>query len=773
MVDDIVKKITSKFILWFDEIDKSSIPMVGGKGANLGEMVKIGMPVPDGFAVNTVAFEHFLKMNMLDSEISDIISGCDVDDTEQLNGASARIKRRIIDSDMPLSIRQEVTRAYDSLSVAKELPEEMKQFLSAGRDMAIVAVRSSATTEDLADASFAGQQASFLNVKGIPYLMDAIKRCWASLYEPRAIFYRNMKGFKHASISVIVQKMVNSEKSGVTFTVNPSTGEDTVIHEATWGLGESLVLGRVNPDMYAVSKGTMEIIDRKIGKKEMKHVRDIGTERTVEIPVPDDRQDVQVLSDGEVKELTEYALKLEKHYHKPQDIEWAIERSKIYIVQTRPVTAVGGKVKGNLMEGAILEGIAASPGSATGPVKVASSVDDASRVEKGDVLVTEMTSPEFVPAMSKCVAIVTEKGGTTSHAAIVSREMGLPCIVGAKDATRILKEGQIVTVDGGNGVVYDGKVTVGEPEKTEIARKTVKVKKRKDIKPIRAPKKPKLYMNLGMVEKIDEYKDLPFEGIGLMRIEFIIAALGKHPKALIEEGRSDEYVDALKDGISKVASAVHPRPVIVRFSDLKTNEYNDLEGGDRFEPKEENPMIGWRGASRFVSDEFNDVFRLECKAVREVREQSDNVWVMLPFVRTIQEMAECMEIIKDEGLKRGEDFKVWIMAEVPSVVILADEFAQVCDGISIGSNDLTQLILGVDRDSEILNRLGYFNEQDDAVKSAIKQLIEKGHKNGCRVSICGQAPSEYPEFVKFLVKSGIDSISVNPDVVESTKKLIS
>ncbi len=751
-------KKSSKYVIWFKDLKKDSLPEAGGKGANMGEMVSIGMPVPGGFVVSTSAFEHFLESNKLNDDINKLISNCDVDDTDSLNNTSDRIKRRIMDADYPLTVKQEIKRVYDKLSVKRDinLPEDMS-IMSIGKDMAIVAVRSSATTEDLKTASFAGQQASFLNVKGVPYLLDAVKRCWASLYEPRAIFYRAKKGFKEASIAVIVQRMVNADKAGVTFTIDPSSGEDVVIHEAAWGLGESLVLGKVNPDMYKVSKDSMEILEKNIGRKDKMHVRDISTEKTVEIDVPEDKREEQVLTEDEVKELTRHALKLEEHYSGPQDIEWAIERGNVHILQTRPVTT-GNKEfkKGDPVKGAdvILSGIAASPGAATGVVKIVRTVEESEKIEKGDVLVTEMTSPEFVPAMSKCVAIVTEKGGTTSHAAIVSREMGIPCIVGADDALKKLGNGKTVTVDGTNGIVYDGdvEIDIGKDETTDVE--------------IDSDHKPKIYMNLGVPEKIDDYKDLPFEGIGLMRIEFVIAELGIHPKSLIDDGKAHEYSEVLKNAIEKVASAVHPRPVVVRFSDFKTNEYDELKGGSEFEPKEENPMLGWRGVSRFVSPEFEDVFRLECKAVKFVREKYNNVWVMLPFVRTVDETMKCMDIIEDEGLERGDDFMVWIMAEVPSVVFLASEFAKICDGISIGSNDLTQLVLGVDRDSEILNKLGYFEEENPAVKRAISQLIREAHENDCIVSICGQAPSENMEFIKFLVEEKIDSISVNPDVVE-------
>lgn len=802
-----------KFILWFDEMDKSSINMAGGKGANLGEMVAMELPIPEGFVVNTVAFEHFIRMNKLGAAIEGLIAACNVDDTKQLNETSAHIKRRIIGAEYPLTIKQEITRVYNELSISRDIkiPAALG-LISAGREMATVAVRSSATTEDLPTASFAGQQASFLNVKGVPYLLDAVKRCWASLYEARAIFYRAKKGFEHASIAVIVQRMVNADKAGVTFTVDPSTGEDVIIHEACWGLGESLVLGRVNPDRYIVSKKNGALLEKTIGTKETMHTRDIGTEQTVEVRVPEQKRNAQVLTDREVAGLTKYAIVIENHYNVPQDIEWAIKKSKIYILQTRPVTTVGVKKqakrkKAGAEEEVLLKGIGASPGIVSGTVKIITSTKDAESVVKGDILVAEMTSPDLVPTMSKCVAIVTEKGGTTSHAAIVSREMGIPCVVGAKEATAQLRQGSVITVDGTSGIIYKGKIELElveeqlaekeeEPaKKEEQAKMDVKEEIEKlekmereleeNIEDMEKPVKPavkkslkekakiKVYMNLGIPEKIDEYKQLPFEGIGLMRIEFIIAGLGTHPNALIKNGLSQNYITALVKGIEKVAAAVHPRTVVVRFSDFKTNEYRQLKGGEQFEPEEENPMMGWRGVSRYITPEFEEAFRLECRALKKVREKYKNVWVMLPFVRTTEEVKKCLKMMEEEGLKRGaDDLQVWLMAEVPSVIFLAGEFAKLCDGFSVGSNDLTQFILGVDRDSAILNKFGYFNERSMAVKMAIKHLVDKAHEAGRTVSICGQAPSEYPEFVEFLVGIGIDSISVNPDAVEKTLEIV-
>ena len=873
-------KIPFNYILWFEQIDRTQIPLVGGKGANLGELAGMGMPVPDGFAVTTKAFDLLLDANHIKDEIDRLVLACDVNDVMQLKETSDAVKQMIVGAEYPQSVKDEVKKAYEQLSHSRDIrmPEALG-LISLGREYANVIVRSSATAEDLPKASFAGQQASFLNVKGVPYVLDAVKQCWASLYEPRAIFYRAKNNVVHASISIIVQRMIEADKAGVTFTMHPSSGENVVIHEACWGLGETLVLGKVQPDRYVVSKdGEYTLLEEHIGRKEIMHLRDIGTGRTVETRVPVDKVAARVLTDDELRRLTAYAMEIEEHYGTGQDIEWAIRGQKIFIVQTRPITTLpeaGRPAAVANTEGmrAILKGIAASPGAASGAVKIVDSLEETKKVEKGDVMVTEMTSPDFVPAMSRCVAIVTDRGGTTSHAAIVSREMGIPCVVGTENATRVLSDGMVVTVNGSTGVVYEGVAEAAQPteqraeeppaEEVPVEQHAAESEEQPTEQPVEEPiveeeaeeveeheeeaeefeetgetvaealepageeaerqgpksaieefmslaeelektgdgnggeeggatedlelaerakelaeserRRPKVYMNLGVPDKIDDYRHLPFEGIGLMRIEFIIAGLGEHPSAMIEAGESQRYIDALASGIEKVAAAVNPRPVVVRFSDFKTNEYRNLKGGEKFEPDEANPMLGWRGVSRFVSPEFEEAFRLECRAMRMVRERCKNVWAMLPFVRTTWEVGKCLDIMREEGLDSHEDntFKVWIMAEVPSVALLADRFAELCDGISIGSNDLTQLVLGVDRDSERLGKMGYFDERDEAVKLAIRQIVEKAHLKGRTVSICGQAPSEYPEFVKFLADIGIDSVSVNPDAVEKTKETLS
>ncbi len=752
-----------EYIAWLNEISKDSLSLAGGKGANLGEMVKLGLPVPEGFVVTTKAFEKFLEVNGIREKIRELTERCDVENTSRLLETSKKIKELILSGEYPEDVKKEILEAYERLSFGEG--KDLGTIVS-GKDYASVAVRSSATAEDLPEASFAGQQATFLNVKGKDELLEAVKKCWASLYEPRAIFYRAKQGVKEASIAVVIQRMVNSEKSGVMFTVNPSTGANEMVIEATWGLGETLVSGQVQPDTYRVSKDG-KILEKRIGRKEIMKVRDYASEQTIELEVPEAKKEAQVLSEEEIKKLVEYGKILEKHYGRPQDIEFAIEKNKIYIVQTRAVTTFGKAEKIKIKAEPILKGLGVSPGIAYGKVKIVHSLEDITKVEKGDILVTYMTTPDLVPTMSKCAAIVTDAGGITSHAAIVSRELGIPCVVGTQEATKVLKDGMEITVDGREGLIYKGKVKnlLEEKEKVEVTpEEAAKLKTR-----------VKILMNLGIPTEIEKYKHLPFDGIGLMRIEFIIAKwIREHPNYLIEKGEEEKYVNKLAEGIAIVAKAIYPRFVVVRFSDLKTNEYRKLIGGEKFEIEEANPMLGWRGVSRYISPQFERAFRLECKAIRKVREEMklDNVWVMLPFVRTVWEVERVLKIMEEEGLRRAKDFKIWLMAEVPSVIWLADKFSRLCDGFSIGSNDLLQTTVGVDRDSTILANMGYFDERNEALLRSIEYLIKVAHEHNISVSICGQAPSIYPEFTEFLVKCGIDSISVNPDVVCKVKKLV-
>ena len=645
-----------------------------------------------------------------------------------------------------------------------------------------VAVRSSATAEDLPDASFAGQQETYLNVKGADDLIDKVRKCWSSLFTPRAIFYRTEKGFPHEKvfISVGVQKMVNSGCAGVMFTINPVTGNrDEIVIEGNYGLGETVVSGAVNPDDFVIDKATTTIKERRISRKTVEYIRDPKTGKTVHLEMPAEKQKITCIEDRELLTLAELAKRIEKHYGKPMDIEWAIDQDlsypqNMFIVQARPETVFGTKeMEAPKMEETraqeqlkvVVRGISAGRrGYGIGKATVVLNPDDANRdMKKGDILVTGMTDPDFVPFMKMASAIVTDKGGITSHAAIVSRELNIPCVVGTEIATQVMKTGQEYTVDSRNGVIYEG--IMAQAVQPAAANNGGAVMQVAEAAPVTATK---IYMNLGTPEMIEQYKNLPFEGIGLMRTEFILAsAIGTHPMAFVDAGQSQQFVDKLADGIATVARAIQPKPVVVRLSDFKTNEYRGLKGGEKYEIVEENPMLGWRGCSRYISKWYDKAFRLECQAIKKCRTEwaLKNVYVMLPMVRTLWEAKAVLQIMKEEGLERNKDFKIWFMAETPSIGIMADEFSKLVDGFSIGSNDMTQGVLMIDRDSERLGQMGYFDERDPAVKRIIAHLIKAAHENGCTVSICGEGPSNLPDFAEFLVRVGIDSISVNNDAV--------
>jgi len=616
-------------------------------------------------------------------------------------------------------------------------------------------------------------------------------KCWSSLFTPRAIFYRTEKGFKHEDvlISVGIQKMVDAHSAGVMFTINPVTGDkDQIVIEGTWGLGEAVVSGSETPDHFLVNKTNSAIIERRIVKKTTEYKRNAKTGETEHVEVPLNRQEKPCLSDEEIIKLTEFGVKISQHYGTPQDIEWAIDSHQpfpenIFIVQSRPETVWSTEQEAKTIREVqpgvettsstrevVVRGIAAGRrDTGVGVAKVVFSPKEASTtVEKGDILVTTMTNPDFVPYMRVASAIVTDKGGVTAHAAIVSRELGIPCIVGTETATKTMITGEEYTVDARNGVVYKG-ITVQQPSLQAAQRGLTPPQY---TVPVTATK---IFMNLGIPEKIEDYSDLPFDGIGLMRIEFILASyIGEHPLYMLEKGEGEKFVNSLAEGIATVARRIQPRPIVVRFSDFKTNEYRDLKGGKKFEIEEVNPMLGWRGASRYISTWYEKAFRLECRAIVRCREEwrLKNIWVMLPVIRTLWEAEQCLKIMKEEGLERTRDFQIWFMAETPAIAILADKFSQLCDAFSIGSNDMTQGILMIDRDSERLRQMGYFDERDPAIKRIIKHLIEVAHQNGVKVSICGEGPSNLPDFAEFLVRCGIDSISVNNDAVVNTKKLV-
>ncbi len=765
-----------RYIRWFEEIRKEDIPLVGGKGANLGELTNGGIRVPPGFCVTAEAYSDFVKERNLDKQILEEIKQLDMENNAQLQSASALIRELILQTDILKAIEEEIREAFATFQSSLQV------------DDLFVAVRSSATAEDLPEASFAGQQDTYLEIKGISEVIRHVKKCWASLWTARAIYYREKQHFDHFDVSLcaVVQKMVNSKKAGVLFTSNPVTeNHNQMMINASWGLGESVVSGMVSPDEYIVDKKNNRVVEKHIATKNflvVKNEKAVGTSKVaVKEFLGEDLVTQQCLTATEISRLSADALRIEKMYHSPQDIEWAIDgdTNELYILQARPITTLkkeetGVKEQVEIKRVALLRGLAASPGRGSGKVRKIKDITEISKVEEGDILVTIMTNPDMMPAMKKAAAVVTNEGGRTCHAAIVSREFGIPCIVGSNNATEVLKEGMEVTVDATRGVVYQGILEETE-EKDKERNQTPSVIDQMNLHQLAPITGTKVYMNLGEPDLIGKYKDLPFDGIGLMRTEFIFTHLvGAHPMYLLRNGEEKQFIDKMAEGITKVAQDVYPKPVVVRLSDFRSNEFRGLKGGEEVEPIEANPMIGWRGVSRYISPEYEEGFRLECRAIKKVREDYGliNVWTMLPFVRTTWEVKRVKEIMAEEGLIQDQQFKIWIMAEVPSVIFEAEEFAKMVDGFSIGSNDLTQLVLGSDRDSGILNTMGYFDERSPAVKKAIKMLIQGAHKHHKSVSICGQGPSLYPEFTEFLIQEGIDSVSVNPDTVTGTRRLV-
>ncbi len=750
----------SNHIVWFAEVGRDDVSLVGGKGANLGELTRANIPVPPGFVVTTRAYRQFIDDSGLNHTLRRLLRGLNVDDDAQLNTVAAAIQHAIEQAEMPAQMQEEITAAYGQLG---EGP---------------VAVRSSATAEDLAEASFAGQQATFLNIEGGVNVVEAVQRCWASLFEPRAIFYREQAGWGHLDVdlAVPVQRMVQSQSSGVMFTVDPiSNDANRVVIEAAFGLGEAVVGGLVSPDHFEVDKSAESIIERQIFVQDRRLVRSpdgaIDPEHGPNIwqELSEAEGSLPKLSDDQVVELCAIGKRIERHYGSSQDIEWGWADGRFYLLQTRPITTVGPPARTNGDNPAptpaaepILDGSPASPGIATGKIRVILDARETASIGEGDVLVAEMTTPDFVPAMKRAAAIITERGGRTCHAAIISRELGVPCVVGASGAAK-LAEGREVTVDGANGLIYDGVLTElldwWHDREDEL------------YAPIAT--ETKLYVNLAEPEIADRVAERDVDGVGLLRAEFIIARLGEHPRNFINTGRQDEYVRRLSEGMRKIASAFDPRPVVYRATDFKTNEYANLTGGQIYEPDEENPMIGYRGAARYIREP--DLFELELRALEHVREDHPNLHLMIPFVRTPDEMSQVVQQVDEYGLERDAGapggFQLWMMVEVPSNVWLLDEFIDCgIDGVSIGSNDLTQLTLGIDRDSERF--ADTFDERNPAVLKAIEHVISTARRRGITVSVCGQGPSEHPDLAQRLVDWGITSISVTPDVIEQTRHLV-
>ena len=785
-----------RLVIWFDELQLKDIPEVGGKNASLGEMrqnlQKKGVNIPDGYAVTAHAYRYLIESAGIWDKIKEILKDLDTHDIRNLSARGRKVRSLIYNAKMPGDLRDEIVKAY------RRLCEEYGENTD-------VAVRSSATAEDLPDASFAGQQETFLNIRGEEALIDACKRCFASLFTDRAISYRFDKGFDHESVflSIGVQKMVRSDigASGVIFSIDTESGfKNAVLITSSYGLGETVVQGTVNPDEFYVFKPTLRqgfrpIVQKKLGTKEIKMIysRKKGLESTEIKPVPRAQRDVFSISDDEIITLAQWACIIEDHYSaeagyfKPMDIEWGRDgvTGELFILQARPETVQSQK-DANVLESYVLleqrkplvTGTAVGSKIGSGRVNVIHSVADIKNFRKGEVLVTDMTDPDWEPIMKIAAAIVTNKGGRTCHAAIVSRELGVPCIVGTGRGTEALKKSVEATVscaEGETGNVYDGLL------KYDV--------RRVNLQNLQRPR-TKIMMNVGNPENAFDIANIPNDGVGLARLEFIINQYVRiHPMALVQfekvtdrkvrreiealtkgyENRTDFFVDKLAQGIAKIAAAFYPNDVITRMSDFKSNEYANLIGGKYFEPVEENPMIGWRGASRYYDDKYRDGFALECRAIKKVRGEMGlkNVKPMIPFCRTVEEGRRVIEVMRDNGIVQGEDgLEIYMMVEIPSNVILVEEFAKIFDGFSIGSNDLTQLTLGLDRDSAQVSHI--FNERNQAVLTLVRDVITKARKLGKKIGICGQAPSDYPEFARFIVECGIDSMSLNADTVIKT-----
>lgn len=748
---------------WFKQISKKDVSTAGGKGANLGEMFNAGFPVPPGFVVTTSAYRDFLKERKIDKKISDKLSGLDIEDTNKLQEVAKEIQDLILNGSVSNELREEISEFYQYVDTAEELKAVRlaSQLLKNGRDPAFVAVRSSASAEDLPGFSFAGQQATLLNVKGAANVVRAVQECWASLFTARAIYYRAKNNFDHMKvlIAVVVQKQINSEKSGVVFTINPSTNDSTqMVIETAWGLGEAVVSGAVNPNTYVLQKETGQVLEKDIPGQTWMFTRDEYTGANIKKNIPKEKQKAQVLSDAEIKALWKVAVQDEEHYNFPQDIEFAIERGKVYLVQTRPITTLEKKeeLKVETTEIPILTGLGASPGHATGQVKIVLAMSHLDKMQKGDVLITTMTTPDFVPAMQKASAIVTDHGGMTAHASIVSREMGIPCVVGTKEATRMLKDGDVITVDGTTGKVYRGALKL--PEHEEVSKP--------EVCGITTQTKVKVIMDLP--EFAERAAATCSDGIGLLRIEGIIASGKIHPAKYMRDGKLDEYTNLIYDGIKKIASHFKDKPVWVRTSDIRTDEYRNLEGGSE-EPEEANPMIGWHAIRRSLDEP--EILKSEFLALKKLHDEGfANLGVMIPFVISVDEIVEAKRILREAGLEPQKDIEFGIMVETPAAALLIEDFCKEgIDFASIGSNDLTQTTLGVDRGNEKIAKL--YSEFHPAVLKSIRKVIETCKQYAVESSICGQAGSD-PKMAERLVRWGIDSISANADAVAAIREIV-
>lgn len=749
---------SSPFVRSFQQLGKDDTAVAGGKGANLGELSRAGFPVPPGFVITAQAYLAALDDWGARERMRAIVEGVNADDPAALAKASEELRGIVKAAGVPVRVCQPVLTAYRQL----------------GKNVR-VAVRSSATSEDTGGTSFAGMNETFTNVQGERELLDKVLQCWMSVWGQRVIAYRaSQKLNEEPAIAVVVQQMVDSDCAGVVFTADPATSDESrLVIEAAFGLGEVVVSGQVEPDTYVVAKQGPRILEVHTGVKSHKLVR--GPDGNERVELSPEEAGARVLGEQQILELAKLAMRVEEHYGAPQDIEWALSESKLYLVQSRPITTLThapapGEVREEQAGKELLSGLGASPGRRSGKVRILRSANEGAELHAGEVLVASMTSPDWVPTMRRAAALVTDGGGMTCHAAIVSRELRIPCVVGTRNATRVLRDGELITVDGRRGKVFAGE-SAGESESKVARSEQVEPSRRVEKAPAAEVTGTRVYVNLAMANAAEEVAATGADGVGLLRAEFMIsdALGGVHPNKLIAEKRGDEFIEKMSKAVLTITRAFAPRPVVYRTYDFRTNEFRSLEGGAEHEPHEENPMIGYRGCYRYVRDP--GLFSLELDVLARVREETPNLAIMIPFVRTKWELEACLELIERHPLGRKRGLEKWIMAEVPSVVYWLPSYAKLgIHGVSIGSNDLTQLMLGVDRDSELVSEL--FNEADEAVLDAIGRIVRGAREHGLKSSLCGQAPSNRPAFAEHLVRFGIDSVSVNPDALDATRSVI-
>ncbi len=746
-----------KHVEFFEELGKEDVDVAGGKGANLGELTQAGIPVPPGFVVTSKTYDQFIKETGIFDEIMDILDAVDVNNNKELQSSSKQIKKIIINTRMPEEIKIIIVEAYNALCHR------------IGKDDVFVAIRSSATAEDLPEASFAGQQDTYLNIRGNEDVVRFVQKCWASLFESRAIFYREENNFDHSKvyIAVVVQEMVNADKAGVMFTVHPSTGEEKILIEAAWGLGEGVVSGTVTPDTCWYDKEKSEVLDYKVSDKKSMFKRDPDTGYTVQVDVPNELREKRVLNDDEISKLATLGKRIQNHYDFPQDTEWAIENDQIFMLQSRPVTTLNmGKNSGMSEEAEerkiIAKGLGASPGMASGAVKIVRNTDELDKIEEGDVLVTVMTTPDMVPAMKRADGIITDEGGVTCHAAIVSRELGIPCVVGTGDASKILKENSLVTLDGDKGFVYEGKLK-SKSKDSQLNNSSNTIVNQAPLLTVTEVK-----VNVSMPEAAQKAAETGADGVGLLRTEHMMLALGVHPKKFITDGKEDELVKALVENILKVADAFYPKTVWYRTLDAPTDEFQSLKGGED-EPYEHNPMLGWRGIRRELDEP--EILKAEFKAIKKLHEEGyTNIGVMLPLVQHPDELKEAKRIAREVGLKPQKNIEWGIMVETPGAALTIEDFiAEGIDFVSFGTNDLTQYTLAIDRNNEHV--AGLYSERHPAIMKLIAMVIKECNKAGVKTSICGQAGS-MPDIVEKLVELGITSVSANTDAVATVREVV-